>query len=44
MSITIPAWVMWSIGGLVIGALALLGLLLLWLMWKGRNIDFRINW
>jgi len=44
MSIVIPTWVLWAVGGTIAGVLMLLGVAFLAICWAGRNIDFRINW
>jgi hypothetical protein len=44
MTIHIPAWVLRCVGGGIAAILMLLGLFFLWLLWKGRKIDMKINW
>jgi len=44
MSIVIPVWILWAVGGTIAGVLMLLGVALLAIWWIGRDIDFRINW
>lgn len=44
MTITIPTWILWALGGVAgLGVLAL-ALFGAWILWFGRKIDLRINW
>ena len=44
MMITVPEWVLWGGVCLIVVSLMSLGLLFLWLLWKGRKVDLKINW
>jgi len=44
MTVHIPMWVFWTLGGVV--GLVILGLaaLAVYLIWMFRKVDFRLNW